>query len=279
MAVKFTPLDLNYILVQIKMAEAGQPPVNPLLSFGLRTVSGVKNNLVPGQSTFGATDQTFPTIADPLLQPAQAGSSYQSTTGIVTDAQPRLISNLISDQTTANPAAIAAQQQELSFLGAGYQNSTQAGPDGIFGTKDDVPTTFAGPDGIIGTKDDITTFGNLATPTDASASSLAIPTLKQSTFINNVTPDNGLSAPSNSWFTFFGQFFDHGLDMINKSNDPNNFVFIPLLPDDPLYVPGGHANFMVLSRATDLPGPARPGRSPGHGGRRAQVHQPDLALH
>jgi Ca2+-binding RTX toxin-like protein len=255
MAVKFTPLDLNYILVQIKMAEAGQPPVNPLLSFGLRTVSGVKNNLVPGQSTFGATDQTFPTIADPLLQPAQAGSSYQSTTGIVTDAQPRLISNLISDQTTANPAAIAAQQQELSFLGAGYQNSTQAGPDGIFGTKDDVPTTFAGPDGIIGTKDDITTFGNLATPTDASASSLAIPTLKQSTFINNVTPDNGLSAPSNSWFTFFGQFFDHGLDMINKSNDPNNFVFIPLLPDDPLYVPGGHANFMVLSRATDLPGP------------------------
>jgi len=255
MAVKLTPLDLNYILVQIKMAEAGQPPVNPLLSFGLRTVSGVKNNLVPGQSTFGSTDQTFPTIADPLLQPAQAGSSYLSTTGIVTDAQPRLISNLISDQTTANPAAIAAQQQEISFLGAGYQNSTQAGPDGIFGTKDDLPTTFAGPDGLINTKDDLTTFGNLATPTDASASSLAIPTLKQSTFINNVTPDNGLSAPSNSWFTFFGQFFDHGLDMINKSNDPNNFVFIPLLPDDPLYVPDGHANFMVLSRAADQPGP------------------------
>ncbi len=74
-------------------------------------------------------------------------------------------------------------------------------------------------------------------------------------FINNVTPDNGLSAPANSWFTFFGQFFDHGLDMIDKSTDANNFVYIPLQPDDPLYVKGGHANFMVLSRATDLPGP------------------------
>ena len=72
-------------------------------------------------------------------------------------------------------------------------------------------------------------------------------------FINNVTPDNGLSAPSNSWFTFFGQFFDHGLDMIDKGG--NDSVFIPLTPDDPLYVKGGHANFMVLSRATDLPGP------------------------
>ena len=73
MAVKFTVLDLNYILTQIKMAEAGQPPVNPLLSFGLRTVSGTGNNLVPGQTNFGATDQTFPTITDPLLQNAQAG--------------------------------------------------------------------------------------------------------------------------------------------------------------------------------------------------------------
>ena len=259
MAVKFTVLDLNYVLTQIKMAEAGQPPVNPLLSFGLRTVSGTGNNLVPGQTNFGATDQTFPTIGDPLLQPAQAGSTYQSTTGLVTDAQPRLISNLISDQTynpvtkVGNPAALAAQQQELSFLGAGYQNSTQAGPDGIFGTKDDLPTTFAGPDGIIGTADDIKTFGNLATPTDASASSQAIPGLAQSMFINNVTPDNGLSAPSNSWFTFFGQFFDHGLDMIDKGG--NGSVFIPLTPDDPLYVKGGPANFMILSRATDLPGP------------------------
>ena len=41
--------------------------------------------------------------------------------------------------------------------------------------------------------------------------------LPQSLFIPNVTPDNGLSAPFNSFFTFFGQFFDHGLDKISTN--------------------------------------------------------------
>ncbi len=241
MAVKLTRLDLDYVLVQIKMAEAGQPPVNPLLSFGLRTVSGTGNNLVPGQTTFGSTDQVFPTVTDPVFQtaqsfgPGQPNTTYAQTSGFVVDAQPRMISNLISDQTANNPAAVAAQKQQISFLGAGYQNTTLPGADGIYGTTDD----------IVG--------GNQATPTIASASSQAIPGLAQSLFINNVTPDNGLSAPSNSWFTFFGQFFDHGLDMIDKGG--NGTVFIPLTPDDPLYAPGGQSNFMVLTRATDQAGP------------------------
>ena len=51
-------------------------------------------------------------------------------------------------------------------------------------------------------------------------------------FIPNVTPDAGLSAPFNSLFTFFGQFFDHGVDLITKGG--NGTVFIPLPPDDPL---------------------------------------------
>ena len=53
-------------------------------------------------------------------------------------------------------------------------------------------------------------------------------------FIPNVTPDEGLSAPFNSWFTFFGQFFDHGLDLVDKGG--NGTVFIPLQADDPLIV-------------------------------------------
>ena len=64
----------------------------------------------------------------------------------------------------------------------------------------------------------------------------------------NVSPDVGLSASFNSWFTLFGQFFDHGLDLVNKGG--SGTVFIPLQPDDPLYVPGSHTNFMVLTRAT-----------------------------
>jgi hypothetical protein len=61
----------------------------------------------------------------------------------------------------------------------------------------------------------------------------------------------GLSAPFNSWFTFFGQFFDHGLDLVNKSS--TEFVMMPLQPDDPLYVAGSHTNFMVVSRVTRTP--------------------------
>ncbi|WP_339629262.1 peroxidase family protein [uncultured Pseudomonas sp.] len=70
--------------------------------------------------------------------------------------------------------------------------------------------------------------------------------------IPNVAPDEGLSAPFNSWMTLFGQFFDHGLDLVNKGG--SGTVYIPLQPDDPLYVEGSHSNFMVLTRATNQPG-------------------------
>ncbi len=74
--------------------------------------------------------------------------------------------------------------------------------------------------------------------------------------ITNAAPDEGLSAPFNSWFTLFGQFFDHGLDLVAKGG--NGTVFIPLMPDDPLYVEGSDTNFMVLTRAT-LAGPGADG--------------------
>jgi hypothetical protein len=160
MAVKFTTLDLDFILTQILMAEAGQPPVNPLLSFGLREVAGTNNNLAAGQSNYGSTDQVFPTLTDPLLQNAQGGTSYLSTSGMVYDAQPRMISNLISDQTANNPAALAAQAQQLAFLGAGYQNTTLPGADGLYGATTAYVVTNAGDDLVLGTVDDIITeFG------------------------------------------------------------------------------------------------------------------------
>ena len=69
----------------------------------------------------------------------------------------------------------------------------------------------------------------------------------------NISPDGGLSASFNSWFTLFGQFFDHGLDLVNKGG--SGTVFVPLQPDDPLYVEGSPTNFMVLTRATVSAGP------------------------
>jgi hypothetical protein len=285
MTIKLTRLDLNYILTQIEMAEAGQFPINPLLPFGLRQVAGTNNNLAAGQSTFGSADVAFPTLTTPLFQKAQATTDYAQTSGLVIDSSPRTISLLIASQNANNPltmtaaqkttaagadgilgtaddvfvngsaAAFAAQQRALGFLGDGYQNYTLPGADGIYGTADDTGTTFAGPDGILGTADDITTFGNLATPMKASDSSKSLPGLPQSLFIPNVTPDNGLSAPYNSFFTFFGQFFDHGLDKIT-TNSVNGTIFIPLNPDDPLYNPASPGtNFMIETRAQDSAGP------------------------
>src|SRR5947208_4501815 len=83
-------------------------------------------------------------------------------------------------------------------------------------------------------------------------------------FNSNVTTYVGLSPPYNSVFTFFGQFFDHGVDQTFKSGGT---VFVPLRADDPLRTlgPDGDPNtpdqvpnsqaFMVLTRAQDQPGP------------------------
>ena len=52
-------------------------------------------------------------------------TSYASTaaSSLVVDSAPRIISNLIVDQTANNPAAVAAQEAALAALGAGYQNA------------------------------------------------------------------------------------------------------------------------------------------------------------
>jgi Ca2+-binding RTX toxin-like protein len=72
-------------------------------------------------------------------------------------------------------------------------------------------------------------------------------------FIKNIAADLGDTASFNGFMTIFGQFFDHGLDLTSKGGSGN--VIIPLQPDDPLYVPGSPTNFMILTRATNNPGP------------------------
>src|SRR5499426_2104608 len=245
MAVVLYRDDLNFILEQIKIAEAnaaGTPLIDLVpnweLPFGLRTISGVDNNLLAGDAQFGAADNVFPRLATPPIfrtaetQPADffapgtpAGTtptSYQQTSGFVFDSQPRTISNLVVDQTAANPAA--------------YATAFDPGPDGILHTADDVLKNDphrAVASIVTGTRTDGTTF--------------------QVFQFDNVSPDFGLSLPFNQWMTFFGQFFDHGLDLVNKGG--NGFIFIPLKPDDPLFKPGSPTNFMVETRATMLPGP------------------------
>src|SRR5262245_21239739 len=128
--VSFIRSDLEFILQQIIIAERnadGEQLIDILpnvqVPFGLRTVDGSFNNLVTGQSEFGAADNLFPRLLDPLFRPAY------DRAGMVVDSQPRIISNLIVDQTASNPAAVAAN--------GGADPDISPGLEGIFGTPDD----------------------------------------------------------------------------------------------------------------------------------------------
>jgi Ca2+-binding RTX toxin-like protein len=74
----------------------------------------------------------------------------------------------------------------------------------------------------------------------------------------STTPEGRLSPltlatnplPYSSFMTLFGQFFDHGLDLVHKGVD--GMVMVPLLPGDDLYVEGGHSNFMLASRTNTI---------------------------
>lgn len=261
--------DLAFILKQIRIAErhsttftaadpcgtlvaragdgipdAEQVP-DILTAYGLRTVDGSCNNLkTAGTYRVAAADELFPRLttpvfrdADPITASLPVGApgptSYAQKTGNVVDAQPRVISNLVADQTVTNPAAVAA---------AGHPVRSQStSPTAVPCTTDPDPSTdppvVADPPGC--------------TPSH------------QTLFIPNITTDVGLSPPYNSLFTFFGQFFDHGIDQTVKGGAT---VFVPLKADDPLVTvgPDGRAGtgdevppsrrFMVLTRARNQKG-------------------------
>ena len=142
--------DLNKILEQIKIAErdaAGEDLVDiigadsSLLPLGLRTVDGSYNHLLPGQEQVGAADEIFPRLLTPVyineqdgdqmpLGPPGSGAptiintNYDPTipgSHSVADADPRIISNLIVDQTLNNRSALVA-----ALVVAGVENANTA---------------------------------------------------------------------------------------------------------------------------------------------------------
>ncbi|MBL0407568.1 heme peroxidase, partial [Microvirga aerilata] len=254
--------DLEFILKQIKIAEAHSAgtPLNqiridangnisanpndplavptPLSPYGLRTVDGSYNNMMEGRDQWGAADNPFPRVTDPYYRnegddamPAgyvAGNNNNYGQQGDVVDADPRLISNLIVDQTLDNPAAISAALTYAGITGAaqtaaiteirGAYLAVKAGT----GTQATLNTILE--------KHSVEMDGN-------------------SVIIPNVAPDEGLSASYNGWFTLFGQFFDHGLDLVSKKGGT---VYIPLSQDDLLYNPATpQTNFMVLTRTAD----------------------------
>jgi Ca2+-binding RTX toxin-like protein len=247
-----TTADLNFILQQIQIAEAhsakgvggssitagsslntvsSTTPLNPLstlatdivsplLPYGLRQVDGRNNNLSTGYSTWNGFAYTSLTAAEGKSAAGAADQPFKRTTpqspnqygagtpgtgylagltvktdGTSTLSSARLISNLISDQSTDNPAAVVASARNVAQSNV----SIPAGTD--------------------------------------SAGSVRIP---------NVAPNKGVAAAANGIFSLFGQFFDHGLDLVGKSG--TNLVQINLDPTDPLYNAGAGVTAMYLNR-------------------------------
>jgi Ca2+-binding RTX toxin-like protein len=250
--------DLAFILKQIKIAENTSigytPAVAPvsikqaimnaygvsaadaaLLPYGLRTVDGTYNNLLSDATKdFGAADTLFPRLTDPSYQNAgDEGTGFNGITntnygaaGNVVDSDPRIISNLIVDMSINNPAAIQA------FLNNPL--SVEAFQELYPGKNPVAP-------------------GQVVNPNDQALTNADLQ------IIPNQSPDIGLSPGFNSWMNFFGQFFDHGLDLVTKGN--NGTVYIPLQADDPLIAGADgilntgddlapNLRFMALTRTT-----------------------------
>ncbi len=178
MTQQLNPADILFILDNVLAGATPAPGADPLAPVGIRAIDGTNNNIsglmvidqygqLVDTATFGNVDEQFISVSSSTSPLAYAPGTSPM------DASPRIISNLIADITSSNPAALTAP---------------------------------------------LLTQGDIAVD----------------------------RLPENSLFTFFGQFFDHGLDFISKGS--GDTVMIDLQPSDPLFnfTP---VNMMFLSRA------------------------------
>lgn len=232
--------------------------------FGNGTIEFIQGNYAPG------TPSGNPMIAN----------------GSVVDADPRIISNLIADMSLNNPAAIWAALKfagsedpyaDLNEILAARISQTQANQNVVdaeeaillaeealdLAIQGYVPGNSASIDAIQEAAEALTQaeaalLHAQTVAADPQAAFVALAESKglviqgTSLVIPNIAPDEGISAPFNAWMTFFGQFFDHGLDLISKGGAGT--VYIPLQPDDPLYDADSPTNFMVVTRSVTVPG-------------------------
>ncbi len=218
MAVVFHRIDLDFILQQILIAEA--------------EASGTPLSELVSNPEFAFGLRTVTGVNNHITGNNQVGAADNSFPRLL---PPAFISAETSPPGFGPPTPTSYTQTH----GAVFDSAPRTISNLIVDDTANNPAAVAaaaGTDGselVTGTRTNGTTF--------------------QTFFIPNTTPDAGLSAPFNAWMTFFGQFFDHGLDLVTKGG--NGTVYIPLQPDDPLYVPGSPTNFMVLTRATMMPGP------------------------
>ncbi|MEQ1617431.1 MAG: peroxidase family protein, partial [Terricaulis sp.] len=256
---------------------------------GIRDVSGFNNNLLRVHAYWGTVDQPFArTVAanyanftsavDPSvalsygaqhggfdLSISQPGVQYaaatdytptvsgSSATAIVTlqnvvDYTPRMISRTV---TTAGvimltegdlPGYAGATPNHIVYNTPFLSDGATANPN--YNPADVEGVSIVSDYGLLGTlghTDYQKTLANGAPDPTQSGSA--------DSFIGAENPG---VAPTNGWFALFGQFFDHGLDFIDKSSGKT--IKIALAQDDPLYgvlgPDGRPVTAITITRAT-----------------------------
>jgi Ca2+-binding RTX toxin-like protein len=182
---------------------------------GFRLPIGFFNNLVSSTSwTWGATNDPFPRLT---------AADY----------------NHYVQQSLTNPALIAYEGAHLSFVPAADNSANYADlnktvvdytPRMITQT---ISSSYGGHAGNVA--DSALTRMDVATDTITESVTARDGTVatQTETIVRNLNTLPG--DPSTSGiFTLFGQFFDHGLDFIDKGGQGSKIV-IPLDPNDPLY--------------------------------------------
>ena len=255
LGLNLTQQDIVFLLTQLRLP--GNVPLLPIDPTGIRDVKGIGNNL--NNPTWGAADQLFTrdtynafTFTRTLAQAA----ALQASSGAVN----------LPLWTQTNAAGVVLR----GWGNQGAVNWSRAtGTTSIAGGFSLVPPVLGGVrgrDAVINTANVIDYSVRGTTIYDArpriisnlvnnQAGLTALQVLDDPTLTpgGRLNPLTGLvnPLPNSSFFGFFGQFFDHGLDFVKKGAD--GMVYIPLLPSDQIYAPGS-ANYMTRPRTNTVAG-------------------------
>jgi Ca2+-binding RTX toxin-like protein len=219
-------------------------------SQGLRDVTGLNNNLLLVNHTWGAADQPFLQRVQAnfsnYLQAHEAGDAGASYANSFSAANTALIANAVTDYTKTGDNLSTPDVNE-AHVGTSIVDYTprmislRTTTGGVTFATDSQGHITHDANGIAQVAD----YGMLQTLGQRDAQNPD----NHEFFIGAVNPG---VAPGNGWLAMFGQFFDHGLDFIGKGGDGTK-ITIPLALDDPMYgvigPDGRPATSITISRA------------------------------
>ncbi|WP_102225923.1 peroxidase family protein [Acidimangrovimonas sediminis] len=288
--IKLANADLNYLLQQANILNDYSRLTSALDPNGVREVSGSNNNLVGGYTVnadgsitwtgttvhpdWGQADTDFLRLF-PTNNPAEDayGTSYATVqkTWIDLDKGDGTFQSVLVDNPMAfDPALLTTDRNGLNPGDSGYQPTFVYAPAEYQYT--DTATTMDQSSSVVVDPmprmiSELIASSNVDT-SDPNHNPAAVAAMENlggapvgvsNSVVGDITtafmPNPGIlgGVTYNEWFVAFGQFFDHGLDFIQKTG---GVVMIPLSPNDPLWVdptlPDGSPNPAYIPGASNV---------------------------